>query len=180
MYERFNLHKKLKSLESFLNFPIITSRLPRRRDGDSFYVRRRRFMGIFLSIRSIEATRAALFRQRSTILYPLFNFYPGASTDPWWEEHEALFFFRFRFRRVHFLSLMDEMEVTIKIFNICCCAASSGQGCHVHNYPADLCILVVLRRLAYPCTFKELVDVFGIPSNRLCDMYHTAIDYIYS
>jgi hypothetical protein len=46
-----------------------------------------------------------------------------------------------------------------------------------HNFPADLCVMVVLRRLSYPCTFQELVDIFGFPPNRIADMYHIAIDY---
>ena len=50
---------------------------------------------------------------------------------------------------------------------------------YVHNYPAELCIMVVLRRLSFPCSFHDLVDVFGFADNRLSDMYHTAIEFLY-
>ena len=112
--ERFDLQKKLKQQERFLKYLILTSNARRRRDGDSSSERRRRFMGIFITYRCIKETRSQLFRRRETVLYPSFNFYPGASSDPWWEQHEALFFFRFRFRRAHFLQLMDAMDLTGK------------------------------------------------------------------
>ena len=136
-------------------------------------------MGIFITYRCIEETRTELFRKREAILHPSFDFYPGASTDPWWEGHEALFFSRFRFRRAHFLLLMDEMELTGKIFKCSSGPADRGRQAHVHNYPADLCIMVVLCRLSYPCTFHKLVDIFGVPSNRISDMYHTAVEFLY-
>jgi hypothetical protein len=177
--ERFDLQEKLNTLEKFLMFQIITSRARRRREGDGYPARRRRFLGIFLTFRCIQQTRAELFRTRKTILHPSFEFYPGGASDPWWEENEQLFFNRFRFRRVHFLTLMDEMELTGKSIKCRSGPAKSGQHAHVHNYPAEICIMVVLRRLAYPCTFENLVNIFGYPKNRICDIYHAGIDYIY-
>ena len=177
--ERFDLQKRLDSLQDFLKFLIVSSQSRRRREGDGFYARRRRFMGIFITMRCIEETRAQLFRKRAHILYPSFNFYPGGASDPWWEEHEALFFFRFRFRRQHFLQLMDEMELTGKIFKCRGGSAQRGRKAHVHNYSAELVIMVVLRRLSFPGSFHDLVDVFGFPDNRLVEMYHTGIDYLY-
>jgi hypothetical protein len=55
-------------------------------------------------------------RLSDTILYPDFDFYPGGSTDAWWqlERLECLFYLRFRLRRKHFLTLMDELEQTGK------------------------------------------------------------------
>ena len=84
--ERFDLQKRLDSLQDFLKFLIVSSQSRRRREGDGFYARRRRFMGIFITMRCIEETRAQLFRKRAHILYPSFNFYPGGASDPWWEE----------------------------------------------------------------------------------------------
>ena len=88
---------------------------------------------------------------------------------------------------------MDEMELTGKIFKcksgsaksarkIFKCksgSAKSARKAHVHNFPAELCIMVVLRRLSFPCSFHELVDIFGFPDNRLVDMYHTGVEYLY-
>jgi hypothetical protein len=105
-----------------------------------------------------------------------FEIYPGASADPFWRDHEALFPLQFRFRKQHFLTLMDEMELTGKLFK---CYSGKRDKRKYHHFLADLCIMVVLRRLSYPCTFHELVDIFGYPSNRISEMYYTGIDYIY-
>ena len=112
--ERFDLktRKKLESLECFFKLQIISSSSRRRREGNGFVARQRRFMGIFLTLRCIEETRSHLIRKRETILYLSFNMYPGGASHPWWENHEALFFFRFRFRRTHFLQLIDAMNLT--------------------------------------------------------------------
>ena len=48
------------------------------------------------------------------------------------------------------------------------------------RYPADLCIMVLLRLLSYPCRVFDMVDIFGIKSNRLCEMYHAAVEYIHA
>jgi hypothetical protein len=170
--ERFDLQNKLNSLEEFLRMQILTDRAQRMRDGDGFQARRRRFLLKLLTYRCIEETRSDLFRKRETVLYPAFDFYPGGSSDPWWEGNEGLFYFRFRFRRQHFLTLMDEMELTGKVLKC-------GDNKHAHNFPADLCIMVLLNRLSYPTTYKAQVDIFGIPSNRLADIFHAAVDLIY-
>ena len=46
-------------------------------------------------------------------------------------------------------------------------------------FPADICMMDLMRRHAYPCRFADMVLIFGIPSNRLCDIYHSMIDYIH-
>ena len=133
-------------------------------------------MGIFLVGRAIEDVRAHLFRKRITILYPVSRENSYLSTDPFWEENKEIFSFRFRFRRSHFLILMDAMDLTGKIFR---CFSVKSDYRHSHIFPADLCIMVVLHRLAYPCRFWQLVNIFSLPSNRIAEMYHTAIDYLY-
>ena len=114
-----------------------------------------------------------LFLKRHAVLYPVPRLYPGGVFDPFWEDNEALFFFRFRFRRLHFQRTIYAMELSDKSFKC-------GIGKRFHWYPADLCIMVLLRRLAYPCRFFYLVEIFGIESNRLCEMYHAAVEFIYS
>jgi hypothetical protein len=158
---------------------IISSSRRRKREGNGFRARKRRFLGIYLTYRCIQEVKAQLFLKRMTILYPSMKFYPGGASDPWWEDKERLFWDRFRFRRTHFLQLMDELELTGKIFKCNSGRAVNGQHAHVHNFPAELCIMVVLRRLSYPCTFHQLVEIFGLPDNRLAEMYHAGIDYIY-
>ncbi len=87
--------------------------------------------------------RAQLFRKKQCILYPSFEYYPGGATDPFWKGHEYLFFLRFRFRRQHFLQLLYEMELSGKIFR-CYTGKPDDKNRKYHNYPADLCIMVVL------------------------------------
>ena len=72
--ERFDLktRKKLESLECFFKLQIISSSSRRRREGNGFVARQRRFMGIFLTLRCIEETRSHLFRKRVTILSFIF------------------------------------------------------------------------------------------------------------
>ncbi len=156
---------------------VLFLRARRRREGDGLQARRSRFLGIFLTYRCIKQIRAQLFRKKQSILYTSFEYYPGGATDPFWEGHQALFFLRFRFRREHFLQLLDEMELSGKIFR-CYTGKPGDNNRKYHNYPADLCIMVVLRCLSYPCTFQELVGIFGYPSNRIAEMYHAAIDFI--
>jgi hypothetical protein len=47
------------------------------------------------------------------------------------------------------------------------------------RFPADILLMVVLRRLAYPCRFVDLVNIFGILSNRLCDIFHSTLDSLF-
>ena len=39
--------------------------------------------------------------------------------------------------------------------------------------------MVVMRRLAFPSRFVDLVLIFGIPSNRICDISHSSNGYPY-
>ena len=44
---------------------------------------------------------------------------------------------------------------------------------------ADICFMVLLRRLAYPCRFFDMVEDFGMPSNRLCEIFHTVLEIFF-
>ena len=77
------------------------------------------------------------------------------------------------------MQLMDATDLTGKAMECSGGPHDSGRDAQVHNYPADLCIMVVLHSVSYPCSFKEFVDIFGLPSNRLLGGYHAAIEYIY-
>ena len=80
--ERFDLQKRLNLLKTLLRLQIVFSGTRRKRDGNGFQARKRRFMGLWLTFRCIEDVSAELFLKRNTILYPSFEFYPGTSTDP--------------------------------------------------------------------------------------------------
>ena len=78
----------------------------------------------------------------------------------------------FRFKKEEFLCCMDAMHLTGK-YILC------GGKSHSQYIPADICLMVVMSRLAFPSTFVNLVLIFGIPSGRICDIFHSTIDYLY-
>ena len=106
---------------------------------------------------------------RPSNFYPPRGFYPTGSHDVFWTSNEDLFLKRFRFRLPHFHRLMTAMKLDGEYFT-----CDTGK-----KYPADVCMMVLLRRLSYPCTFWQLATEFGIPSNRLCEIFHTTLDIIY-
>ena len=90
---------------------------------------------------------------RPSNFYPPRGFYPTGSHDVFWTSNEDLFLKRFRFRLPHFHRLMTAMKLDGEYF-----ACDTGK-----KYPADVCMMVLLRRLSYPCTFWQLATEF------LCD-----------
>jgi hypothetical protein len=86
---------------------------------------------------------------------------------------DAMFDKMFRFRRTDFYRMISGKRLSGK--SIRC-----GRKDKAQYFRADICLLVVLRRPAYPCRFVDLVNVFGLPSNRICDIFHTMIYYLYA
>ncbi len=153
-------------------------RARRRHDGNGFQPRRRRFLGIFLTYRCIKQIHAQLFRKKQSILYPSFKYYPGEATDPFRKTTKLYFFADSDSEGSAFCNCWTKRSCPVKYFR--CYTGKPGHKNHKdHNYLAGLCVMVVLRRLSYPCTFHELVDIFGYSSNRMAEMYHTDIDFIY-
>ncbi len=54
-----------------------------------------------------------------------------------------------------------------------------GRSRREQIYPAEFCLPVLFRWLSYPNSFHHLVAEVGLDSNRLCDVYHAALEYIY-
>ena len=48
-----------------------------------------------------------------------------------------------------------------------------------HKIPADVGMLVLLRRLSYPCTFLQLATEFGISTHQLCELSHATLELIF-
>lgn len=42
-----------------------------------------------------------------------------------------------------------------------------------------LTAMKVLRRMGFPCKFVDLVNIFGLLTNRICDVYHFPMDFLY-
>jgi hypothetical protein len=55
----------------------------------------------------------------------------------------------------------------------------SGAAGKMYTVQVDVCLLAVLRRLSYQCRFWDLVEDFGIPSHKFCEIFHTAVDIIF-
>ena len=122
-----------------------------------------------LTILSVEED---LHKIRPSCMYPPAGFYPSGSADPFWKQHEDLFFFKFRFRLEHFHQMLRAMDFVDQTFK---CGAVGKK----YTVRADVCLLVVLRRLSYPVRFWDLVEDFGIPSHKLCEIFHTGVDIIF-
>jgi hypothetical protein len=52
-------------------------------------------------------------------------------------------------------------------------------GAGGNKYRADMGLLVVLKRLSYPCRFWEMAEDFGLPLNRLCEIFHMMLDLLF-
>ena len=152
--ESFRMVQKLRKLR-FLLLLLILDMVEEERSGSLTIL----FMA--LRMMSFQDNLRAL---RPYNFYPPEGFYPTGSHDPYWTRsarHEELFLKRFRFRLPDFHRLMRAMKMDGEYFT-----CDTGK-----KYPADLCMMVFLRRLSYPCTFRQLATEFGIPSHRLCEFF---------
>ena len=162
--------KMMDALGTGLLATLLLFVLKKRRNQLSSESRRRRLIimvGLFLTQQSLESVWSM---PRSSVRYPSVGVKQhGAESEFWGDD---LFYDMFRFRKLHFFRMMDAMGLRNK--TMFCGRIRKGQ-----RFPADICLMVVLRRLAYPCRFVDLVNMFGIPSNRLCDIFHFTLDYLY-
>ncbi len=132
--------------------------------------KRRKMMLIIGCMHSIKRIKAAIAKKARYVYRPPLGVVPHGVEDSFWDDD--LFNAYFRSRKHEFLHVMDAMRLSGK--SILC-----GRKNKAQYYPADICMMVLMRRLAFPCRFADMVLIFGIPSNRLCDIYHTMIDYIH-
>lgn len=160
--ERFKIFNSIKDIEHCISLMIFDAC-----SGGSFD----ELLVCMLAL-VVDHLHSDLHRIRPSNMYPPDDFYPTCSFDPFWIEHNALFKHKFRFRLEHYHRMLRAIDFEDKIFRV----GSSGKE---HKYKADLCLLVVLRRLAYPIRFYDMVTDFGIPSNRLCEIFHFTLDILF-
>ena len=122
----------MSGIDKLLKCVLLVSR---RQDAPS---RRRRMILLLLAYCLRKSICKDLFLKRHAVLYPVQRLYSGGVQVfyPFWEDNEALFFFRFRFRRSHFQRIIYAMELSDKSFKC-------GNEKRFHWYPADLCIMVL-------------------------------------
>ena len=111
-------------------------------------------------------------RKRETVIHPSSIIRRQQLKLEFWQGNPSLFRARFRFRLNDFVRTITAMGLHVK-------SIKTGRPGRFCSYPSELCCMVVLRRLAFPCRFVDLVEEFGVPSNRLCDIFHATIDLIF-
>lgn len=166
--ERRHLSQTVEALTCFLLFQFRKRCAQFRQNVQN----RRGLISLMMTLLTICDVTDDFNRIRPSNYYPPAGFYPMGANDPYWVANEHIFLKQFRFRRAHFLQLIEAMKLDGIVFRC-------GTFRKKHKYRADVCIMVVLRRLSYPCRFSDLVLEFGIPSNRLCEIFHDTLDYIF-
>ncbi len=154
--ERFFLSKNVVKLGAIILAQMLVLLRKRRSGGLDPSSRRRRMFCIIACTLGIASLRQEINRKRITVFFPsqemqIFD--------------DDMFDKMFRFRRADFYRKFSAMRLSGK--SILC-----GRKGKAQYFPADLCLLVDLQRLAYPCRFVDLVNFFGLPSNKICDIFH--------
>ncbi len=166
------MSEMLSDLDLFMLSQLIVRKI-RAKQGK--LTARKRITNVVIVACTVLATMSILDDinlKRDTVFYPPADFPTYGVESAYWQNHPALFFSRYRFRQPDLLRAMQAMELYGKEIMV------GRKGRHVF-YPAEVCLLVMLRRLAYPCRFSDLVQEFGIPSNRLCEIFHCMVDIIF-
>ena len=140
--EHFLMVKSLEDIHMFMLFLVMES-VDKESGG---------FLSFCMTALTMLTIESDLHRLRPSNFYPPDGFYPKGAFDAFWTRNEELFYNKFRFRLGHFHRLIRVMGLEDK--HLLC-----GAGRNKHR--ADLCLLVVLRRLSYPCRFWEMTEDFG-------------------
>ena len=162
--------KRAKRYRKFFIMHLFLMSRKRRNGQLTSNERRRGNVALMFCMRRIMRINAEIRRGAVTVFHPPSGIVTHGVESTFWDDD--LFNAFFRFKKAEFLHIMDLMHLTGK--HILC-----GRKHKAQYFPADICLMVLLRRLAFPSRFVDLVLVFGIPSNRICDIYHSMIDYIY-
>ena len=128
---------------------------------------------MFVTLLYMQFIEESIHRKYEFTTYPTLgrSNYPAGIEDSFWCGKGHLFQLRFRFRQEDLVHIVQAMKLKDKL--ILC-----GRKDHHQYYRADLCLMVVLRRLSYPNRFRELSEEFGLSSPRLCEIFHATIEYI--
>ena len=161
-YRRLERFMKGQRIETHGN--VILSQLIAIRSRPSSS-RRRRIFCIIASSLCIVCLQNEINLNRKAITV----FYPTQEMQIWDDE---MFLKMFRFRREQFTELLKAFRLGNK--SILC-----GRKGRAQYFPADVCLMVVLRRFAFPCRFVHLAKSSGLPTHRICDIFYSTIDLLY-
>ena len=115
---------------------------------------------------------------RKGVLYPMDPFaQPIRFQSHCWSsaEGQKTFLFRHRFRHQDFydmLRVFSPLDITSRSVSSYAVWQERSllilsQRSLLHDF--------FLRRLAYPCRYGDLVNKYNLPSNRLCDIFHSTL-----
>ncbi len=96
--------------------------------------------------------KISYFRKRITVIIP---------SQRMQDLNEVAFEKMFRFRHKDYNRELAAMSMCGKYLQC-------GKAGKHFKIPAHIGMLVLLRSLAFPCRFLDLVNFFGMPSNRIC------------
>ena len=133
-------------------------------DEDEDVLRRRRLLQIAACALQMTSLERDINRSRITIFYP-----SGSAPVSRWDVE----IFEKMFRR-------NDVDHVLDVMKLSGTSISCGRARRSQYFSAEICLRIVLRRLAYPCRFVDLVDIFGLPSNRICDIFHSTVDFLYT
>ena len=114
---------------------------------------------VLACMRCISKTDQERKKKAVNVYYPPERIETHGVNSPFWD-HD-MFRAHFRFKKEEFIRIMDAMNLTGK--SILC-----GRKGRAQYFPAD--IMILLRSLAFLSRFVDLVLIFGIPSNRVCEI----------
>lgn len=97
-------------------------------------------------------------------------FFPSQEIQVW---QDCMFEKMTRFRRTDYCRILDSMSVRGLML-------SCGPGEGARNFPMELCFAIVCRRLSFGCRFVDLVNVFGLSSTKICEIFHATIDFLWA
>jgi hypothetical protein len=162
-FERFAFAKNIRSLKVLVFTQLLIISHRRKLGMLEESSRRRKMILIATFLRRISFLNQEMNRPRVTV------FYPSQQMQTFDDE---TFETMFRFKRAHFYEVLDAMKISGELIKC-------GRKGKYSLYPADLCLMVVLRRLSYPCRFVDLVNIFGLPSNRIIEIFHSTVDFLF-
>ena len=170
--ERHNITECISAMSLCIS-ALMRSLVRDRRQGGQPRRRGKKYLMMILgTVLAATALDSDLLRKRQNVYYPSAGCVTHGVNSDFWNANENIFISQFRFRIEHFKQFLNAMQLGSKEMRV-------GRKGRQQFYPADICMMVVLRRLATPCRFVDLVNLFGIPSNRLCDIFHSTIDFLY-
>lgn len=128
-------------------------------------------MGIasaLLSSTALNREMATLPRQRPTSMGPMKGPY---------DFDEAMFYSQFRFRRDHFYMLLQAMRWTDAAGRVR--VIKFGRAKHTTSMRTDHLMMILCRRLAFPCRWVDVMLILGGNETDLSDGYNFVLRYIF-